>query len=246
MQPSFLELPDSRKIAYHLTEGKLPGVIFMGGFKSDMTGSKATALEAWCKARGQRFVRFDYTGHGQSSGSFREGTIGGWKQDALDVLDHLGDEQNVLVGSSMGAWIALLLIQARREKIAGFVGIASAPDFTERMIWQQLTPEQKKDLMEKGVFYAASCDGGEPYPIMRHLIEESRHHLVLHATVDAPMPVRLIHGTKDRDVPWHMVVTLLDALTSENASLRLIKNGDHRLSSPEQIEILCRTVEELL
>lgn len=245
MQPSFLELQD-RRLAYHLTEGREPGVIFMGGFRSDMTGSKAMALESWCRARGQRFLRFDYTGHGQSSGQFRDGTIGGWAQDALDMLDQRGAGRNVIVGSSMGAWVALLVMQQRRERVAGFVGVASAPDFTERLIWQNLQPEQKKDLMEKGVFYAPSCYGEEPYPIMRMLIEESRHHLLLHKAIDLPVPVRLLHGTHDRDVPWHMSVTLLESLKTDDASLRLIKGGDHRLSNPAQLEMLCKAVEELL
>ena len=145
MQQSFLELSDNKKIAYVLSEGKLPCVIFLGGFKSDMTGIKATALEASCKAAGQMFIRFDYAGHGKSSGKFVDGTIGDWKSDALAVIDKLGAEKNILVGSSMGAWIALLCAIERPEKLAGLVGVASAPDFTEKLIWSR-TSLLPKDL----------------------------------------------------------------------------------------------------
>jgi pimeloyl-ACP methyl ester carboxylesterase len=246
MQPSFLDLPNNRRIAYHLTEGALPGVMFMGGFKSNMSGGKATALEAFCKERGQRFLRFDYTGHGHSSGAFREGTIGAWKQDVFDVFDALGAKQNILVGSSMGAWMALMLALARKDRVAGLLGIASAPDFTQRLIWQRMTPEQKSQLSEKGVFYAPSCYGEDPYPISRMLIEESRHHLLLHADIEIDVPVRLIHGTKDQDVPWHMSVSLMDGLRSRDARLHLIKDGDHRLSSPEHLAFMCEVLGGLL
>ena len=245
MQPSFLDLPNNRRIAYHVSDGSLPCVIFMGGFKSDMTGSKATAPEATCRANGQRFVRFDYTGHGQSSGEFKEGTIGSWLQDALAVLDQLGAEKNILVGSSMGAWIALHCVLARKDKVAGLVGIASAPDFTEKLIWEKLDAAQKKALLEEGVFYAPSCYGEEPYPITKQLIEEARAHLLLDGDIPLDIPVRLLHGTKDEDVPWEMAVRLAERLRTADVRLTLVKNGNHRLSEPAQLALLCDTVKTL-
>jgi pimeloyl-ACP methyl ester carboxylesterase len=246
MQPSFLTLPAGRRLAYHLTEGKKPTVLFMGGFKSDMTGSKATALEAFCKARGQCFIRFDYSGHGQSSGEFRAGTIGAWKEDALAIFDALAGDRVILAGSSMGAWIALLIARERQAHVAGLIGIASAPDFTERLIWQKLTLDQQKQLMEEGVFYAPSCYGEDPYPITRTLIDEARHHLLLDGAINLSIPVRLLHGTKDEDVPWQHAVTLMEKLSSGDVHLQLIKDGNHRLSEPAQLALLCRAVEELL
>ncbi len=245
MQPSFLELSDNHRIAYVLSEGNLPCVIFLGGFKSDMTGTKATALEANCKARGQRFIRFDYTGHGKSSGKFQEGTIGAWKRDALAIIDNLGAEQNILVGSSMGAWISLLCALERRDKLAGLVGIASAPDFTEKLIWEQLGSEQKEILRRDGVYYAPSCYGEEPYAITMKLIEEARGHLLLDNKINIDAPVRLLHGTLDEDVPWQISSTLLQLISSENASLTLIKGGNHRLSEPAQLNMMCEAVKTL-
>lgn len=245
MQPSFLELPNNQRLAYALTEGSLPCVIFMGGFKSDMTGSKATALEASCKERGQRFIRFDYSGHGSSSGKFQEGTIGAWKNDALAIIDRLGAEKNILVGSSMGAWIALLCALERRENVMGLVGIASAPDFTEKLIWERLNAGQKQMLQKEGVYYAPSCYGEEPYPITLKLIEEARNHLLLDKEIKLDIPVKLLHGTADEDVPWQVSTSLLQLITSKNAALTIIKNGNHRLSEPEQLSMLCDAVKNL-
>lgn len=245
MQPSFLELSDNKKIAYVLSEGKRPCVIFLGGFKSDMTGTKATALEALCKKNGYRFIRLDYTGHGKSSGTFEEGTIGEWKSDALAVIDKLGAEKNILVGSSMGAWIGLLCAQERREKISAFVGIASAPDFTENLIWNKLTAEQKKQMKQDGIYHAPSCYGEAPYPITLKLVEDGRNHLLLNKNIELNIPIRLIHGTKDQDVPYETSKTLADRITSKDKKITLIENGDHRLSEARQIDVICRTVQEL-
>lgn len=245
-EPSYLSLPGSRRIAYHLSEGKSPTVVFCGGFKSDMTGAKAMALEALCQARGQRFIRFDYTGHGQSSGAFKDGTISSWLADALSVIDALTHGPILIVGSSMGGWISLLAALNRPERIIGLVGIASAPDFTEALIWQQLKLEQQGELLRDGVFHVPSCYGQDPYPITRALIEDGRNHLLLHAPIPIHVPVRLLHGTRDEDVPYAMSQTLLEQLESPDAALTLIKNGDHRLSTPEYLTRICKTVEELL
>lgn len=245
MQPSFLELPNNNRIAYVLSEGKLPCVIFFGGFKSDMTGTKANALEESCKKNGQKFIRFDYTGHGVSSGEFKDGTIGDWKRDALAIIDNLGSEKNILVGSSLGAWIATLCALERKEKISGLVGVASAPDFTEKLIWEQLNPEQKEKLQREGVYYAPSCYGEEPYAITMKLIEEARNHLLLGKKIELDAPVRLLHGTLDEDVPWQVSVTFLQLISSRDVALTLIKGGNHRLSEPTQLNMMCEAVKTL-
>ncbi len=243
MQPSFLET-GSHRLAYDCVIGRSPTVVFLSGFKSDMTGSKATALAADCAARGQGFIRFDYSGHGQSGGDFMEGTIGLWLRDVLAVIDELTHGSLVLVGSSMGGWLSLLAAIARPERVHALVGVASAPDFTERLIWDKLNDQQKHELMEKGVFYAPSCYGEEPYPITRTLIEEARRHLVLGARLDITCPVRLLHGTLDQDVPVEIAHLLAKKLPQ--ASLTLIDGGDHRLSEKADLQLLCDTLESLL
>jgi pimeloyl-ACP methyl ester carboxylesterase len=246
MQPSFLSLTSKHQLAYHLSEGKTPTVIFFGGFKSDMQGGKALALEAFCKVRGQRFIRFDYSGHGQSSGKFTDGTIGSWKEDALTVLDQLGTEKNILIGSSMGGWIALLIALARPEKVSGIITIAAAPDFTERRIWEQSSDEARRQLMEEGIYHAPSCYGEDPYPITRQLVEEGRHHLIMNSAIDVRVPVRLLHGRLDPDVPWQTSAELMEKLASDDVELHVIKNAGHRLSEPNNLQLLCKTLEELL
>lgn len=245
MQPSFLELSENRKIAYVLTNGKSPCVVFLSGFKSDMKGTKASFLEAKCREAGQMFIRFDYTGHGLSSGNFKDGTIGAWKKDALDVINHVTSKEIMLVGSSMGAWLALLLSQEISQKLVGLVGIASAPDFTEKLIWEKLKQEDKQTLMEQGVYYAPSCYGEESYPIMRGLIEEARNHLITDRDIKLELPVRLLHGTNDADVPWQISAKLLENISSNDATLTLIKSGDHRLSNPEQLEMMWQAISSL-
>ncbi|MDE3059689.1 MAG: alpha/beta hydrolase [Pseudomonadota bacterium] len=242
---SFLDLPEKR-LAYALSEGTSPGVVFLGGFRSDMTGAKATALEIFCHERGRRFLRFDYTGHGQSSCDFMASSIGTWKDDVLAMLDNITPGKNILVGSSMGAWLMLLAARERHENMAGLVGIASAVDFTERCIWQQLDKAQKKEINEQGVLYIPSCYGSEPFPITRTLIEDGRRHLLLDHSIAIDAPVRLLHGTKDEDVPWQMSVELLEKLETPDATLQLVKDGNHRLSEPAQLALLCKTVEEML
>jgi len=245
-QPAFLTLPDGRRLAYVLSEGASPGVVFLSGFKSDMTGTKAAAVEAFCRARGQRCVRFDYTGHGQSSGVFTDGTIGDWKRDTIDIIDHIAPGKNILVGSSMGGWVMLLAALARKEHIAGLVGIASAPDFTETLLWDIATDAQKKELQEKGVTAAPSCSGEEAYPITLRLIEEGRNHLLLKQAIALDVPVRLLHGMMDEDVPWEVSVKLAQSLTSRDVQLTLVKDAGHRLSEPEHLALLMRAIEDVL
>ena len=243
--PSYTDFPDGRRIAYHLTEGSVPGVVFLGGFNSDMNGSKALHLEAVCKAKGQRFLRFNYTGHGNSSGRFIEGTIGGWKRDAVDMLDTLAAGKNILVGSSMGGWIMLLAALERKENVSGLLGIASAPDFTENLLWETATEKQKVQFLEEGVIQVPNCYGGEPYPITYQLIQEGRKHLLLDGDIPLDMPVRLIHGTLDEDVPFVMSQRLMQRLTSTDVTLTLVKNAGHRLSEPSQLNMIANLLFSL-
>ena len=243
---SFATLPDGGRIAYHLTEGKLPGVVFLGGFNSDMTGTKAVHLEAFCRDRGRRFLRFDYTGHGQSSGKFSDGTIGDWKRDAITMLDTIAPGKNILVGSSMGGWIMLLAALARPDNVAGLVGIASAPDFTETLIWETSSEVQKKQLREEGVMHIPDCYGQEPYPITMRLIEEGRKHLLLGDKIKLNMPVRLIHGMQDEDVPFQTSVKLAECLASSDVIVTLVKAGKHRMSEQQELEIIKNAVKSLI
>lgn len=233
-------------IAYHRTPGKSPGVVFLGGFMSDMSGTKATTLEAFCRDRGQAFLRFDYRGHGASSGHFEDSTIGLWAEDALAAFDRLTDGPQVLVGSSMGGWIALLTALQRRERIAGLVGIAAAPDFTEDLLWAAFPPDKRERLAQDGVLHMPSEYGDKPYSITLRLIEDGRRRLLLRGPIDLDCPVRLLHGMRDPDVPWQRSLRLADKLTTNDVRVHLIKDGDHRLSREENLALLCRTVEELI
>ncbi len=245
-EPSYLDMGSGRRLAYVLTEGKTPGVMFLGGFKSDMTGSKALALESFCREQERRFLRFDYTGHGRSTGLFHQGTISYWKRDTLNMLDRFIDEPVVLVGSSMGAWLMFLVARERPEKVAGLVGIASAVDFTERLIWDKLSDEEKQKFMEEGGMLILDCYGSEPYPITRQLIEDGRSHLLLDTRMEFPVPVRLVHGTDDKDVPWRMSHLLMECITSPDIELEMVGGGGHRLSEPHQLEVILKAVEEVL
>lgn len=242
--PQKLARGDGLDIAYHCTRGESPGVIFLGGFRSDMTGTKATALEQACREAGRAFVRFDYFGHGASSGEFRAGTIGRWFEDALAVLEQLTTGPQVLVGSSMGGWIMLLLARARPDRVAGLVGIAAAPDFTEDLMWDTFDETIRATLETDGIYFEPSPYDPEPTPIAHALIVEGRQHLILRQPIPFDGPVRLIHGLDDADVPWQHAMKTVDALTSRDVAVTLIKGGDHRLSEPAQISQILRTVEE--
>lgn len=241
----FIEPAGGGRIAYEKIPGNAPGVVFLGGFHSDMTGTKATALAAHCRAAGRRFVRFDYTGHGASSGAFEEGTIGGWAEDAVAVLDQVAEGPQVLAGSSMGGWIMCLAALARPERVCGLIGVAAAPDFTEDLIWAVLSEAARRDIAEKGSWTPPSEYDESGYPITMKLIEEGRRHLLLRAPIAIRCPVRLIHGVEDMSVPWEVSRKLMDALESEDVAITLVKGGDHRLSGPADIERLIGTIEAL-
>lgn len=233
-------------LAYRRVPGRGgPGVVFLGGFKSDMTGSKASHLAAWCAARGRAFLRFDYSGHGASGGRFEDGTIGRWLDDALAAFDALAEGPQVVVGSSMGGWIALLLALRRPERVAALVGIAAAPDFTEELIWKELSPEIRGAIARDGAWLRPS-EYGEPYPITRALIEDGRKHLLLGGPIPIRAPVRLLHGQRDADVPWEMSLRLAERLESEDVRATLVKGGDHRLSTEADLALLSATLAPLL
>ena len=243
----------ARSIAVRQRDGDAPGLFWMGGFKSDMRGSKAAALDAWAAEKGRACTRFDYSGHGESGGAFADGTIGRWLAESLMVFRACCRGPQIVVGSSMGGWLALLLAQALRREpasgadapsLAGLVLIAPAPDFTEELMWKQFSPAIRKQIMTTGSWERPS-DYGEPYPITRQLIEEGRDHLVLGGMIEVGCPVRILQGVEDTDVPWEHALALVSRIAQDDVVITMIKDGDHRLSRPDDIERLLRTIAEL-
>ncbi|HEY4471218.1 MAG TPA: alpha/beta hydrolase [Stellaceae bacterium] len=241
-----LARPDGAAIAYHRTDGRAPGIVFLGGFRSDMTGTKALFLEDYCRRRGRAYVRFDYFGHGQSSGDFARGTIGRWREDAIAVIDSLTAAPQILVGSSMGGWVMLLAALARPERVAALVGIAAAPDFTSELLPNRLTAEQRREIEEKGAVTLPSDYDPAGYLYTRALIEDGNKHLLLGGPIPLDVPVRLLHGFADASVPWQLSLPLAERLTSQNVEVTLVKNGDHRLSTEPDLARLARILDELL
>lgn len=245
--PTMLPSEDGSMIAYRHTAGKTPGVMFLTGFKSDMQGGKAIALEDYCTSRGHGFTRFDYFGHGESSGAFEDGTIGRWADDAVRVLDQVTEGPQILVGSSMGGWIMLLTALRRPERVAGLVGIAAAPDFTRDLIPPALTPAQLAELDSQGYCDIPNCyDDQAPYRIRKSLLEEGDNHLLLNGEIALDVPIRLIHGIEDADVPWQTALKIMEKVASTDVEIQFVKAGDHRLSEPHDLERLMRTVGALL
>ncbi len=240
-----MDRPGQPRLAYCASPGTSPGIVFLGGFGSDMTGTKATALEDAAVARGHQFLRLDYRGHGQSEGRFVDGTIGDWFADALAVFDATTAGPQILVGSSMGGWISLLLARARPQRVKALVGIAAAPDFTARLMSGELSAEQRETLQRDGVLYRPS-DYGDPMPITLKLVEDGNNHLLLNRTIPFAGPVRLLHGQRDPDVPWQISLKIAEQLESGNVRVTLIKDGDHRLSRTQDIALIIRTVEDLI
>jgi len=247
--------PPERTIAVRAREGKAPdgkkrpGLVWLGGFKSDMQGTKAVALDDWAREHGRACLRFDYSGHGESNGDFKDGTIGRWLEESLAVYLNYCRGPQVLVGSSMGGWIALLLAARLRElkdtaPLAGMVLIAPAVDFTEELMWKQFSGEIKREIEENGAWMRPSEYSTEPYPITKALIEDGRKHLMMGALIEPGCPVHILQGVQDPDVPWKHAVELVSRLGQDDVVLTLIKDGDHRLSRPEDIERLLRAVAE--
>ena len=241
----FLTTPQGRRIAYHRRAGRGPGVVFLGGFKSDMGGTKALHLQDWAEATGRAFLRFDYSGHGESSGAFLDGAIGDWFEDAMAVVQALTVGPQVLVGSSMGGWIALLLARALPERVAGLVGVAAAPDFTEDSMWAGFTPAQRAALAAEGRVVLPSDYDPAGYVITRRLIEEGRGRLVLRDPLPLRFAVRLLQGTADTDVPPAVALRLLDHATGPDIRLTLVKGADHRFSTPDCLALIERAVAEV-
>jgi pimeloyl-ACP methyl ester carboxylesterase len=244
--PDYLDLGENHHIAYHRIAGRgegasLPGVVFLGGFKSDMEGTKALWLDAWARARGRAFLRFDYRGHGASSGAFDEGCIGDWAADAAAAVARLTEGPQVLVGSSMGGWIALLVARRMPERVAGLVGIAAAPDFTES-IWEGMNDAERARLQAEGRIEQPSDYSDAPYVITRRLIEDGRENLVLNAPLRLPFPVRLLQGTADAEVPVSAALGLLGHIDCPDARLTLVKDADHRFSGPRELGLIGKAV----
>jgi pimeloyl-ACP methyl ester carboxylesterase len=238
---------DARPIAVLVREGKGPPVVWLGGFKSDMRATKAIALDEWAERSGHAFVRFDYSGHGESGGAFEEGTISRWLEDALAVIEGFVRERPILVGSSMGGWISLLAVRYLMEKRpdlapAGMVLIAPAVDMTERLMWGRFPDSLKRNVQETGVYHRPSAYSDDPYPITWKLIEDGRRHLLLDGPIQTGCPVHILQGMEDPDVPWSHALELVEHLPGDSVSLTLIKDGDHRLSRPDDIERLIAAV----
>ena len=254
---TFLEVgtpAQARAIAVRAQPGGEPGLFWLGGFKSDMQGTKAQALARWAADQGRACVRFDYSGHGESHGVFADGTIGRWLEESLAVFDAFCRGRQVVVGSSMGAWLALLLARevrrraetgsAGRAAIAGLVLIAPAVDFTEVLMWEKFPAKVRREIEKNGVWQRPSLYSEESYPITRRLIEEGRQHLLLGQMIETGCPVRILQGVQDPDVPWNHAVELVSRFARDDVVLTLVKDGDHRLSRPEDVERLITAIAE--
>ncbi|HWM83415.1 MAG TPA: alpha/beta hydrolase [Pseudolabrys sp.] len=240
---------EARSIAAEVRAGATPGVFWLSGFKSDMQGTKAAALDAWAAAQGRACVRFDYSGHGASGGRFVDGTIGRWLEESIAVFTTICRGPQIVVGSSMGGWLALLLARALRDRndappLAGLVLIAPAVDFTEELMWKKFTPDIKQQLAETGQWLRPSDYSDDPYVITRALIEDGRKHLLLDGLIETGCPIRILQGVQDTDVPWQHAVDLTSRLAQDDVVLSLIKDGDHRLSRPENLARLLAAVAE--
>lgn len=244
--PAILACRDGATIAYRRLAGAAPGIVFMGGFHSDMTGAKALFLEEYCRRRGRAYVRFDYFGHGASSGDVALGTIGRWAEDAVAVIDQLTQGPQILVGSSMGGWVMLLAALARTARVHALVGIAAAPDFTEDLLWPRLDAAQRNALRATGAVTLPSEYDPAGYTYRLGLFEDGRSHLVLRAPLALGCPVRLLHGMRDESVPWQTSLRLAEQLTSRDVTVTLVKDGDHRLSTEPDRARLAATLDELV
>lgn len=242
--PKFLTTSSGRRLAYHQVQGRGPGVVFLGGFKSDMEGSKAVHLQNWAETQGRSFLRFDYSGHGQSDGLFEEGSIGEWAEDAQAAIETLTDGPQVLVGSSMGGWISLLLSK-RLSQIAGLVTIAAAPDFTEDGYWAAFNEDQRALVMDRGQI-AVPSDYGDPYIITKKLIEDGRDQLVLRSPLKLPFAVRCLQGTADAAVSTETALRLMEHASCDDMRLTLVKGEDHSFSTPQCLTLIEKTIEKVL
>ena len=236
----------AQKLAYVFEPGRTPCVVFLSGYRSDMSGTKAQYLADFCRAQGQAMLRFDYSGHGASGGQFENGSISEWTQDALTVIRATVDGSLILIGSSMGGWIMLNVALELGPQVSGIIGVAAAPDFTRDLMWRELTGEQRDTLNRDGVIFLDSEYDPEGYPVTKAFIEDGEKNLLLENPIDIHCPVRLIQGMLDTEVPWDTAVQLSQALTTSDIRVCLVKNGDHRLSDNAQLQLLGGTLAELL
>ena len=243
-QPEHLDRPGQPRLAYCARPGHGPGVMFLGGFKSDMTGTKATALQDWADENDRAYLRFDYSAHGASEGAWQDATITQWRQDALDMLDQRTEGPQILVGSSMGGWMALLAAMARPDRVKALVLIAPAADFTESLIWEQLPFHIREQIETEGQWLRPNAYG-EPYAITKALIEDGRTWSLLNAPIPFDGPVRILHGWQDKDVPWSHGLRVLEQLTSKDVRYELSKAGDHGLSTPDDLKALADAIESV-
>jgi len=241
----YFEAPSGRRLAYQQQQGTGPGLVFLGGFKSDMLGHKAAYLSALAKKQGRAFLRFDYSGHGQSDGMFTEGCIGDWATDTIDIVTALTTGPQVIIGSSMGGWIALLLARHMPKRVCGLVGIAAAPDFTEDSMWDGFDESQRAALLRDGQIELPSEYAGSPYIITRRLIEDGRRHLVLRAPLPLPFPVRLLQGTADASVALSVPLRIVEQATGDDIRLTLVKGADHSFSTPECLALVEATLADI-
>ena len=248
--PETLNRPDGATLVYDrvaATGTAKAGVVFLHGLMSDRGGTKAAVLADHCRAKGYGFVRFDMFGHGASSGRFQDGTVTRWTEDAVAVLDHLTTGLQILIGSSMGGWVMLRAALARVDRVAGLIGIAAGPDFTEDIMWDEFSDDERAELQEKGVVNVQSDYDPRPYPISRALIEDGRKNLVLTGPpIAVTCPVRLLQGQRDTAVPWQRALTLAEKIAGDNVDVQLIKDGDHRLSRPQDLKRLCAVLDDLM
>lgn len=244
-QPDYLTTETGRRLAYHRSAGRGPGIVFLGGFMSDMSGTKAVWLEDWARAQCRAFLRFDYSGHGESSGAFEDGCIGDWAADARAAVTALTEGPQILVGSSMGGWIALLLARAMPERVAALVGIAAAPDFTEDSMWPGLTEAQRAAIMSEGFVDVPNSYDDRPYRLTRRLFDDGRDQLVLRAPLALPFPVRLVQGTSDEAVATEVPLRLMAHANCPDLRLTLVKGADHRFSNPDCLALIAQAITEV-
>ncbi|MBX3532620.1 MAG: alpha/beta hydrolase [Rhizobiaceae bacterium] len=248
--PAFIEV-DDRAIAFRRRAGIEPGVVWLGGYRSDMKGTKAQALDEWCVHGGRAFLRHDYSGHGESGGRFEDGTISRWLAESLAVFRAHSSGRQILVGSSMGGWIALRMVQelacaGEGARVAGLLLIAPAPDFTSELVWPKLTDAQKLDLQEKGWFSQSSEYSDDPYVYTRALFEDAANNRILHGIIDTHCPVTILQGMQDTSVPFTHAQRLMEHLPADDVTLSLVRDGDHRLSRPQDLAMMLRAAQGLV
>jgi pimeloyl-ACP methyl ester carboxylesterase len=243
--PLYIEKSDGAKIAYHKLSGEGPGIVFFGGLASDMSGTKALAIENFARSSGQAFLRFDYQGHGRSSGEFKDGTISKWLSDSIAIINAQTNGPQIFVGSSMGGWISLLAALQCPNRVAALVGIASAPDFTEDLMWDKFDEPIRNKLQKDGMCFEPTEYADNPYVVTLQLIDDGRKHLLLREKLTISIPIRLLHGMADVDVPYQLSIRLAEHIDTEDVEVTLIKGGDHRLSTEKDLAILMRVIEKL-